>query len=134
MLMGMTLCFFLIALKQVYAVAVATISIIHSQNCVPDFVKNLNVKLFNLVSRTNETRRIEWNKTCKCKCRFNSSVCNNKQRWNHDKCRCEFKKLIDKTYVIKDLFGILVFVSVTVINPVVLVSISTIKIVSAKKG
>ena len=48
--------------------------------CVPDVVKNLNVKVFNLVSGTNETRRIEWHETCKCKCRFNSSVCNNKQR------------------------------------------------------
>ena len=64
--------------------------------CVPDVVKNLNVKVFNLVSGTNETRRIEWHETCKCKCRFNSSVCNNKQRWNDDKCRCEGKKLIDK--------------------------------------
>ena len=27
--------------------------------CVPDVVKNLNVKVFNLVSGTNETRRIE---------------------------------------------------------------------------
>ena len=64
--------------------------------CVPDVVKNLNVKVFNLVSGTNETRRIEWHETCKCKCRFNSSVCNNKQRGNDDKCRCECKKLIDK--------------------------------------
>ena len=31
------------------------------------------------VSRTNETRHIEWLKTCKCKCRLDSSVCNNKQ-------------------------------------------------------
>ena len=27
--------------------------------CVPDVVKNLNVKTFNLMSRTNETRHIE---------------------------------------------------------------------------
>ena len=27
--------------------------------CVPDVVENLNVKVFNLVSGTNETRRIE---------------------------------------------------------------------------
>ena len=33
---------------------------------------------------------------CKCNCRFNNSVCNNKQRWNEEKCRCECKKLIDK--------------------------------------
>ena len=48
------------------------------------------------MSGTNETRRIEWHETCKCKCRFNSSVCNNKQRWNDDKCWCECKELINK--------------------------------------
>ena len=53
--------------------------------------KNWNVKAFNLLSGTNETRRIEKHVTCKCKCRFNCSVCNNKQRWNDDKCRCECK-------------------------------------------
>ena len=63
--------------------------------CVPDVVKNLNVKVFNLMSRTNETRHIEWHEMCKCKCRLNASVCNNKQRWNDDKCRCECKELID---------------------------------------
>ena len=47
--------------------------------CVSDVVKNLNVKAFNLVSRTNETRDIEWYETCKCKCRLDASVCNNKQ-------------------------------------------------------
>ena len=30
--------------------------------CVPDVVKNLNVKVFNLKSRTNEARCIEWEK------------------------------------------------------------------------
>ena len=39
--------------------------------------------------RTNETRHIEWHETCKCKCRLDASVCNNKQSWNDDKCRCE---------------------------------------------
>ena len=64
--------------------------------CAPDVVKNSNVKVFNLVSGTNETRRIEWHETCKYKCRFNSSVFNNKQRWNEDTCWCECKELIDK--------------------------------------
>ena len=48
------------------------------------------------MSRTNETRHIKWHETCKCKCRLDASVCNNKQRWNEDKCRCECKELIDK--------------------------------------
>ena len=45
--------------------------------CVPDIIKNLNVKVFNLMSRTNETRFIEWHETCKCKRRFAEDVCNN---------------------------------------------------------
>ena len=64
--------------------------------CVPDAIKIINVKVFNLVSRSNEKRHIEWHKTCKCKCRLHASVCNNKQCWNKDKCRSECKELIDK--------------------------------------
>ena len=64
--------------------------------CVPNAVQNLNVRAFNRMSRTNETRRIEWHETCKCKGWLDASVCNNKQRWNDDKCRCECKELTDK--------------------------------------
>ena len=63
---------------------------------VPHVVKNINVKVFNLMSKTSETRHIKQHKNCKCKCRLEASVCNNKQRWNNDKCRCECKELIDK--------------------------------------
>ena len=31
----------------------------HAKPCVPDVVKNLNVRVFNLMSRTNEARHIE---------------------------------------------------------------------------
>ena len=55
-----------------------------------------NEKVFNLMSRTNETRHIEWHETCKCKCRLDVSISNNKQRWNENNCRCECKELIDK--------------------------------------
>ena len=57
---------------------------------------DLNVKVFNLMSRTNETKNIKRNETCKCECRLNTIVCNNKQRWNKGKCWCECKELIDK--------------------------------------
>ena len=73
-----------------------TINDPYSKLCVPDTFKNINVKVFNIKSRTNETRHIEGHKTWKCKCRLDASVCNNKQRWNEDKCRCECKELIDK--------------------------------------
>ena len=62
----------------------------YSKLCVADVVKYMNVKIFSLLSRTNETRHIKWHETCKCKCTIDASV------WNNDKCRCECKKLSDK--------------------------------------
>ena len=41
------------------------------------FLKNLDGKGFHLISRTKETRYIEWHETCKFKCRLDESVCNN---------------------------------------------------------
>ena len=38
---------------------------------------------------------INWHETCGCKCRLDASVCNEKQRWNSDKFRCDYKELID---------------------------------------
>ena len=54
------------------------------------------VKVFNLMSGSNQTRHIEWHETCKCKCKLDASICNNKQRWNNEKYRCECKELIYK--------------------------------------
>ena len=73
-----------------------------------DVVKNKHVRVINLISRTNKTRHVKWHGTCKCKCKIDASVFNNKQRCNNDKCRCECKELID---VIQNLFGILVIVN-----------------------
>ena len=63
----------------------------YARICVPDIKKKINFKVFNLMSRTNETRSIKWHETCKCICRLNEIICNNKQRWNEEKCRCECK-------------------------------------------
>ena len=60
----------------------------YTKLCVANIVKNINVKVFNLIQRINETRQIIWHETCKCICKLTASVCNNKQRWNEDKCRC----------------------------------------------
>ena len=55
-------------------------------------LKTKNVKVFDLVSKTNETRHKEWYAGVD----QNASVCNNKRPWKDDKCRCECKKLIDR--------------------------------------
>ena len=31
-----------------------------------------------------------------CKCRIKANVFNDKQRWNNEKCKCEYKELIHK--------------------------------------
>ena len=68
----------------------------YAKICVPDIITNLNIKVFNLMSRTNETRFIKCHEKYKCECRLDAIACNNKQRCNKNKCRCEFKELIDK--------------------------------------
>ena len=73
-----------------------TINDPYDKICVPGQIKDTNVKVFNLVSRTNEARHIKWYKTCKCRCRLDASICSNKQRSNDNKCRCECTELIDK--------------------------------------
>ena len=82
--------YFRLSIKTSKCSGVVTILITHAQNCVFLMLqKNLNVKVFNLMSGTSKTKHIEWHETCKCECRFNCSVCNNKERWSDDKCRCE---------------------------------------------
>ena len=63
---------------------------------IPDITKSINLKVFSLMQRVNETRRVIWHETCKCVCRLTSAVCDTKQVWNEDKCRCECKELTDK--------------------------------------
>ena len=51
------------------------------KECVPDVVKILNLKIFNMVEWKNKTIKIKWHESCKCRCKLNSSVCNNEQNW-----------------------------------------------------
>ena len=55
--------------------------------CVPNIIKRVNMKVYNFLMMLNETRNVLWHQSCKCVCRLNSSVCNNKQIWNSDTCR-----------------------------------------------
>ena len=60
-----------------------------SRICVPNIIKNVNIKVYNFLMRLNETRNVLWHESCKCVCLLNSSVCNSKQIWNSDTCRCD---------------------------------------------
>ena len=47
----------------------------YAKLCVPDIIKKINIKLFNLMPRINETRQIIWHETCNCICRLTSAIC-----------------------------------------------------------
>ena len=52
------------------------------------------------MSRTNETKNIKWHETCKCECRLDAIVCNNKQCWNKNKDVCDIG-VCDKDFIWK---------------------------------
>ena len=54
-----------------------------------NIIKRVNMKVYNFLMRLNETRNVLWHESCKCVCLLNSSVCNGKQIWNSDTCRCD---------------------------------------------
>ena len=58
----------------------------YAKICVPDVVKDVNIKVFNLMSKSNETKNIKWHETRKCECGLDAIVCNDKQLWNKNKC------------------------------------------------
>ena len=52
------------------------INVPYAKLCFLDVAKNVNIKVFNLMSRNNEARHIKWHETCKCNCRLNAIVNN----------------------------------------------------------
>ena len=56
---------------------------------VPKIIKNVNMQVYKFLTGLNETRNVLWHESCKCVCKLSSSVCNNKQIWNDDTCRCD---------------------------------------------
>ena len=61
--------------------------------CLPDSIKNISVKSLDLTSQRLVFKNISFHKTGKCGCLLDEKVCNNLQRWNGNKCRCECLKI-----------------------------------------
>ena len=46
--------------------------------------------VFNVIKAVNmQVHNVLWHESCKCVYKLNSSICNNKQNWNSDTCRCD---------------------------------------------
>ena len=62
---------------------------------LPDSAENISVKSFDLISQKNFSKNITFQESCKCGCLLDEKVCNNKQKWNEEKCRCECLEVKD---------------------------------------
>ena len=55
----------------------------YARICVPEKVKNMNGKVFNLMLWVNETRFLVQHESRACKSRLKERVCNSKQKWSN---------------------------------------------------
>ena len=49
------------------------------------------MSVYNLITRINELKTLTKYISCKCKCKFDYRKCNSYQKWNNDKCWCEYE-------------------------------------------
>ena len=73
-----------------------TRSEISGRICVLNKTENVNLMVFNLITKTNEQKKLsifcqKKPISCKCKCKFDGKKCNSNKIWNNYKCRCKCK-------------------------------------------
>ena len=56
---------------------------------VPKKTKYIHVKVFNMIANKDEAKAMTEHISCDCKCNFNSTTCNSKQKWNNKTCQWE---------------------------------------------
>ena len=55
--------------------------------CLPNKIKDMNLKVFNTINGINQTKNI----SCECNCNLDRRKCNSRQKWNNDECQYEWK-------------------------------------------
>ena len=90
-----------------------TLNDLSNKVCVLNKTEDLNLSVFNVITRINESKSLTKHISCEYKCRFDRRKCNSDQRWNNDKCRCECKK---RHVCEKDCVGIFLRVTVKMEN------------------
>ena len=86
----------------------------YAKLCIPDVIKKINVKVFNLMSRINEKRHMLWHVICRFECKedlVDKMVCDKGFSWNPSNCErkcdksCEIREYLDyKSFVCKKTF------------------------------
>ena len=63
-----------------------TLSDLSNKVCVPNKTEDLNLSVFNMITRINQSKALTKHISCECKCSFDGRKCNSGQWWNNDKC------------------------------------------------
>ena len=66
-------------------------NVLSPKTCVSTETKDINVKVFNMITNKTEAKAMTGHISCDCKCKFNSATCNSKQKWNNTTCQCDCK-------------------------------------------
>ena len=54
--------------------------------CVPNKTEDVNLHVFNMITRIKQTKTLTKHISCKCKCKFDGGKCNSYQKWNIISC------------------------------------------------
>ena len=69
--------------------------------------------MFNMITGTNELKKLTKPISCECTCKFDGRKCNLNEKWNIDKYDASAKNII---YVKNIIFGILLHVLAKMVN------------------
>ena len=67
-------------------------NVLSQKICVANEIKDIYIKVFNMITNKNEDQAMTEHISCDRKCKLNSKTCNSKQKWNNKTCQCECKK------------------------------------------
>ena len=80
-----------------------------------------------MLTGINESKILTKHISCKCKCKFNGRKCNSNQKFNNDKCWCEWKKRICKQDFIWILISYYLYIYYVVLHAVAKMVLLTIQ-------
>ena len=68
-----------------------TLLVLSSRRCLCNKAKDVNLKVFNMIRRINESKTLKRHLSCDCKCKFDGRRYNLNQKWNNDQSQHECK-------------------------------------------
>ena len=64
-------------------------NVLSQKICVTKETKDINIKVFHMITNKEEAKTMTKHISCDCKCKFISTTCNSNQKWNNETCQCE---------------------------------------------